>query len=57
MHKFYLGYSGAGIIQLLVTFVTCGIAGVIPFVEGIMYLTKSDEEFIEIYQVGQKEWF
>jgi TM2 domain-containing membrane protein YozV len=57
VHKFYLGYSGAGVIQLLITFVTCGIAGIIPFVEGIMYLTKTDEDFIETYQIGQKEWF
>lgn len=33
------------------------VSGVIAFVEGIIYLTKSDEEFIEIYQVGRKPWF
>jgi hypothetical protein len=37
--------------------VTCGLAGIIPFIEGIIYLTKSDEEFYNTYQVGQKEWF
>ena len=45
IHKFYLGYTKAGIIQLIATFVTCGIASVIGLIEGIIYLTKSDEEF------------
>ena len=57
VHKFYLGYTGAGVIQLLVTFITCGLWAIIPLIEGIMYLTKSDEEFIETYQIGTKEWF
>jgi len=26
-------------------------------IEGIIYLTKSDEEFYQTYQVGQKHWF
>lgn len=57
VHKFYLGYTGAGIIQLVATIFTCGFASIIPFIEFIIYLTKSDEDFIDIYQVGQKEWF
>ena len=61
IHKFILGYTGAGIIMLLVTVLTCGIAGVvihlIGLIEGIIYLTKSDEEFIRIYVDGRKEWF
>jgi TM2 domain-containing membrane protein YozV len=55
IHKFYLGYTKAGIIMLLL-FCT-GISGIIGLVEGIMYLTKSDEEFYQTYQIGQKEWF
>jgi hypothetical protein len=31
--------------------------GVIGLVEGIMYLTKSDEEFDQIYVDGRKDWF
>ena len=31
--------------------------GIIGLVEGIMYLTKSDEQFAEIYVEGRKEWF
>ena len=57
VHKFYLGYTTAGIIQLVVTFVTCGLGAVIPLVEGIIYLTKSDRDFYDTYQAGQKAWF
>lgn len=57
IHKFILGYQKEGIIQIVITFVTCGLAGIIPFIEGIIYLTKSDEEFYNTYQVGKKPWF
>lgn len=57
IHKFVLGYTKEGIIQIIVTFITCGIGGIIPFIEGIIYLTKSDEEFYRIYQLGKKPWF
>lgn len=56
-HKFYLGYTTPGIIQLVVSVVTCGAGGIIGLIEGIIYLTKSDEEFIRTYQEGKKEWF
>ncbi|MAP81673.1 MAG: hypothetical protein CL526_11365 [Aequorivita sp.] len=57
IHKFILGYTKEGIIQLVITFVTCGIGGIIPLIEGIIYLTKTDEEFYQTYQVGRKGWF
>jgi TM2 domain-containing membrane protein YozV len=61
IHKFILGMTTPGLIMLLVTLLTCGIGGlvmwVIGLVEGIMYLTKSDQEFYETYMVGKKEWF
>lgn len=57
IHKFILGYTGAGIIQLIISVVSCGILSIIPFIEGIIYLTKSDEEFIYTYQTNKKEWF
>ena len=57
IHKFVLGYTKEGIIQIVATFVTCGAATIIPFIEGIIYLTKSDEEFYNTYQVGKKPWF
>lgn len=64
IHKFLLGYSKEGIILLilgLLGFFTCGItsgiSGIIGLIEGIIYLTKSDEEFYTTYQVGNKPWF
>jgi TM2 domain-containing membrane protein YozV len=61
IHKFILGYTGAGLIMLLVTVLTCGLAGVVThiigLIEGIIYLAKSDEEFVRIYVDGRKEWF
>ncbi len=57
IHKFILGYTQEGIIQIVITIVTCGIGGIIPLIEGIIYLTKSDEEFYQTYQVGKKGWF
>jgi len=57
VHKFILGYTMEGIIQLVLSVITCGVAGIIPFIEGIIYLTKSDEEFIETYQINKKGWF
>ena len=57
IHKFYLGYTQEGVIQIVISLVTCGIGGIIPFIEGILYLVKSDEEFYQTYQVGKKGWF
>ena len=61
VHKFILGYTGAGLIMLLVTFLTCGIGGcvmhVIGLIEGIIYLCKSDDEFVRVYVDGRKDWF
>ncbi|MDO9594089.1 MAG: TM2 domain-containing protein [Lutibacter sp.] len=61
IHKFVLGYTNEGIILLSITIVTCGIGGavtsIIGLVEGIIYLTKSDEEFVYMYQINKKAWF
>ena len=69
VHKFLLGYNKEGFILLGFTIVSyilvCFVIGAflvyIPFliglIEGIIYLTKSDEEFRNTYQVGKKPWF
>lgn len=57
VHKFYLGMTTPGILQIVITFCTCGLGGIIPLIEGIIYLTKSDEDFYETYVIGQKGWF
>jgi TM2 domain-containing membrane protein YozV len=61
IHKFILGYTTQGIIMLLVTVLTLGLAGfvtgIIGLIEGIIYLTKSDEDFSRIYVQNKKGWF
>jgi TM2 domain-containing membrane protein YozV/uncharacterized protein YjbJ (UPF0337 family) len=69
VHKFILGYQKEGLILLGVTIVgfvlSCvgvgvfivWITGMIGLIEGIIYLTKSDEDFYNTYQVGKKPWF
>ena len=65
IHKFVLGYTKEGVILLAATI----ILGVLSFgllswliwvftlIEGVIYLTKSDEEFYNTYHVGKKPWF
>ena len=57
IHKFILGYTNEGIIQIVISVVTCGVGGVVGFIECIIYLTKTDEEFYQTYQVNKKPWF
>lgn len=58
VHKFILGYTTEGILLILFSIVTCGIAGsIIGLIEGIIYLTKSDQEFYHTYQANKKGWF
>ncbi len=69
IHKFILGYQKEGIILLVVSIIgfvlSCIGIGVflvwatalIGLIEGIIYLTKSDEEFYNTYQVGRRPWF
>ncbi|CAN5524265.1 hypothetical protein BH10ACI3_BH10ACI3_23930 [soil metagenome] len=71
VHKFVLGYQNEGIIMLsayliglVLTIITCGAGvfiplavGIVGLVEGIIYLTKSDEEFSQTYVVNKKPWF
>ncbi len=64
VHKFILGYTNEGVMMLvisLVGFALCGIptaiVWVIGLIEGIIYLTKSDEEFVTTYVQNKKGWF
>ncbi len=57
IHKFILGYTKEGIIQIVISIFTCGIGGIIGLIEGIIYLTKSDEDFVKTYVQGKKGWF
>lgn len=57
VHKFILGYTTEGIIQIVISVFTCGIGGIIGVIEGIIYLTKSDEDFVRTYIQNKKGWF
>lgn len=69
VHKFILGYQKEGIILLVTSIVSMVLACTIIFafliyipviigiIEGIIYLTKSDEEFYNTYQANKKPWF
>lgn len=51
IHRFMLGDVTGGILRIILCFLPIGL------IEGIIYLTKSDEEFVRIYQVEKKGWF
>ena len=64
IHKFILGYTTEGVIMLCVYIgglFLCGIPSIaihiIGLVEGIMYLMKSDQEFVDTYINHKKGWF
>lgn len=63
VHKFYLGYTGAGVAMLLISIFGAVILigpilmGLCGLIEGIIYLTKSDEDFQRTYVWGDKPWF
>lgn len=61
IHKFILGYNKEGIIMLVLSLLSfgflAGLMALVGLIEGIIYLTKSDEEFYEIYQAGKRPWF
>jgi TM2 domain-containing membrane protein YozV len=64
IHKFYLGKNTAGIIMLMcwlfgiiLLFLPTIAMGIIAFVEFIIYLVTSDEDFEERYVRGDRAWF
>jgi TM2 domain-containing membrane protein YozV len=70
VHKFVLGYKKEGIILLSVTlglfflgfcvfltWIFLPIVFTFSLIEGIIYLTKSDEDFVNTYQINKKPWF
>lgn len=54
-HKFYLGHVGLGILYLC--FCWTFIPAIVSLVEGIIYLTKSDEDFHRDYVENKKAMF
>ena len=65
VHKFYLGYHTTGFIMLGVTIlgslltigIAAGVVWLIGVIEGIIYLTKSQSEFEQIYVFNKREMF
>ncbi|AXT21045.1 NINE protein [Flavobacteriaceae bacterium AU392] len=65
VHKFVLGYYKEGVILLAITIginiFSFGFLGLLVWaftlIEGIIYLTKTNNEFFKIYQKGKKPWF
>ena len=61
VHKFILGYTLEGVIMLVATVISCGIlaflTGLIGLIEGIIYLTKTDEDFVRTYVDQKRGWF
>ena len=50
VHRFYLGQTGLGILYLL--FFWTLIPGVAAFIDGIIFLTETDESFNQKYNSG-----
>ena len=59
IHKFYLGYTGTGLIHLVLALliITAPISQIVGLIEGMVYLTKSDEDFHNTYVLQRKTWF
>ena len=63
VHKFILGLNTGGVIMLVASLagaflvVPTFVMGVIGVVEGVIYITKTDEDFYQTYSVEKKEWF
>lgn len=59
VHKFMLGLTTGGLTMLLLFLLLIPIPflTVVSFVEGVIYLSKSDEAFYQDYAVRKKQWF
>jgi TM2 domain-containing membrane protein YozV len=61
VHKFILGYTSEGITMLLISLLTCGLGWpvmkIFGIIEGIIYLVKSDEDFVRTYVLNKRGWF
>ncbi|MBR8837293.1 MAG: NINE protein [Stigonema ocellatum SAG 48.90 = DSM 106950] len=65
IHKFILGYPSEGLIMLVATLVggyftygfTLLIMQLVGLMEGMIYLRKSHDEFVNTYFVNKQGWF
>jgi TM2 domain-containing membrane protein YozV len=65
VHKFVLGYTPEGCIMLIIALVggyfTYGISllimQLVGLIEGMIYLNKNSEDFVNTYFVNKQGWF
>lgn len=65
VHKFILGYTPEGFIMLTISLVggtfTYGVSllimQLVGLIEGMIYLNKNHEEFVDTYFVNKQGWF
>lgn len=59
IHKFILGLTTGGVSMLLLCLLVVPIPflSIVGFVEGLLYLTKTDDAFYRDYAVARKQWF
>ncbi len=64
IHKFYLGKNTAGFIMLTVFLAGIILAAIptiivslVAFIECIIYVVKSEQQFYDDYVVGDRAWF
>ncbi|MGV1005214.1 MAG: TM2 domain-containing protein [Candidatus Nanopelagicales bacterium] len=57
IHRFLLGDVSGGVLRIVISILTCGIGSIVGFIEGIIYLSKSDPQFYQTYMVEKKAWF
>lgn len=55
VHHFYLGSTTSGIIEIVVTCVTCGVGSLLGLIEGIMLLVMDQNEFDQRYNYRTPE--
>jgi TM2 domain-containing membrane protein YozV len=63
-HKFFLGYPVAGVMMLLASGLSFAFApqvtavvALVGLLEGVLYLIKSDDDFVSTYQAHRRSWF
>ncbi|MBD2429743.1 MULTISPECIES: TM2 domain-containing protein [Fischerella] len=65
IHKFVLGYTTEGFIMLMISLVggyftyglTLFIMQLVGLIEGMIYLNKSYDQFVDTYFVNKQGWF
>lgn len=59
IHKFILGLNTGGMTMVLLCLLLLPIPflSIVALIEGILYLTKTDEAFYRDYAVTRKQWF